>query len=244
MSNAERMTAADDGERRVLFITRRFPPTVGGMQTLAADVDDALRRRGAVELVALRSASLKHLAWFLPWTMLRTAIALARGGVERVVCGDAIAWVGVSTVVRLAGAKSSVMTLGLDLTYPNRFYQRLVRWSLPKADRIVAISAATESAAVGLGVDPSQVVVVHPGVRVQDVTAAERARHRDALVRKFGLHPGSLILVSLGRLVRRKGVAWFVEHVMPRLPDNVIYLVAGDGPMRAEIDGLVGDLEL
>jgi phosphatidylinositol alpha-1,6-mannosyltransferase len=251
------MAAVDDNDRdstrpdspdvraaapRVLFLTRRFPPTAGGMQTLAADVDAALRARGSVELVALRRASLAHLAWFLPWAMLRTAISLIRGNVECVVCGDAIVWVAVSSVARLARVRSSVMALGLDLTHPNPLYQRLVRRTLPRADRVVAISKATEALAAALGVDPSRIAVVHPGVRVPEVTVADRTARREELLHKFGLDPDALILVSLGRLVRRKGVAWFVEHVVPALPDNVIYLIAGEGPMHAEIEAAAARL--
>jgi glycosyltransferase involved in cell wall biosynthesis len=80
---------------------------------------------------------------------------------------------------------------------------------------------------------------VHPGVKAPDVSAADRARRRDELVRTLGLAPDAFILVSLGRLVRRKGVAWFVEHVVPRLPENVVYLIAGEGPMREEIEAQV-----
>lgn len=251
------MTAGDNTERnstrpdstdvrksvpRVLFITRRFPPTVGGMQTLAADVDAALRARGSVELVALRMASLAHLAWFLPWAMLRSAVSLMRGNVERVVCGDAIVWVAISSVARLARAQSSVMAHGLDLTHPNPLYQRLVRRTLPRADRVVANSTATEALAVALGVDPSRIAVVHPGVRVPEVTVADRTAQREELLHEFGLDPDALILVSLGRLVRRKGVTWFVEHVVPTLPDNVVYLIAGEGPMRAEIEATAARL--
>jgi phosphatidyl-myo-inositol dimannoside synthase len=37
-------------------------------------------------------------------------------------------------------------------------------------------------------------------------------------------------------------VAWFLEHVVPALPDNVVYLIAGEGPMRAEIEAAAARL--
>jgi glycosyltransferase involved in cell wall biosynthesis len=46
---------------------------------------------------------------------------------------------------------------------------------------------------------------------------------------------GTKLLLSLGRLVERKGICWFVEHVMPQLIPNYSYFVAGDGP---EMDSL------
>jgi glycosyltransferase involved in cell wall biosynthesis len=39
----------------------------------------------------------------------------------------------------------------------------------------------------------------------------------------------------LGRLVRRKGVRWFVEHVLPATANEVHYLVVGGGPEAGDI---------
>ncbi|MGI9042580.1 MAG: glycosyltransferase family 4 protein, partial [Gemmatimonadaceae bacterium] len=44
-----------------------------------------------------------------------------------------------------------------------------------------------------------------------------------------------LVLCSVGRLVPRKGVAWFIDEVMPTLPDDVCFLVAGEGAERGRI---------
>jgi glycosyltransferase involved in cell wall biosynthesis len=41
---------------------------------------------------------------------------------------------------------------------------------------------------------------------------------------------GRKLLLSLGRLVKRKGICWFVEHVMPHLIPSYSYIVAGEGP--------------
>jgi phosphatidyl-myo-inositol dimannoside synthase len=224
---------------RVLFVSRRFPPSVGGMQTLAADIDQALRGVTEVELLALRASSPIHLAWFLPFAALRTAASLARGGVSQVVCGDAIAWAAVAPVVKAMGAKSSVMVMGLDLSFPNPLYQRWIRWTLPRADRVVAISTATATTAIEHGLDRKQVVVVNPGVRIPKIGAGDRADARAELVRRLGLDSERLIVMTLGRLVRRKGVDWFVENVMPQVTRDATYLVAGEGPLSEEIEAAV-----
>jgi phosphatidyl-myo-inositol dimannoside synthase len=225
-----------DPKATVLFVTRRFPPSVGGMEALAADADRALRNVADVELVALRSSSVLHLAWFLPFALVRTALALARGRVSHVVCGDAIAWATVAPVLRPRRAKSAVIVHGLDLVFPNPLYQRWIRWALKRADRIVANSAATAAVArEHVGIDAARIVVVNPGVRCDDLGKFDRTAARGELVRWLDLDASSLIAVSLGRLVRRKGVAWFIDNVLPLTPD-VTYLVAGDGPMRDEIE--------
>jgi phosphatidyl-myo-inositol dimannoside synthase len=228
-----------DADARVLFVTRRFPPSIGGMQTLAAEVDRALRNVSDVELVALRYESTAHLAWFLPYAVFRTLLALARGGVRRVVCGDAIVWATIAPVMTRASVKSTVMVHGLDLLFSNPTYQRLIRWSLPKADRIVANSGATAAAARGHGADAARVVVLNPGIRFDEIAPADRVGARAELVRRFALDDDALIGVTLGRLVRRKGIHWFVEHVLPAISDDLTYLIAGDGPMRDEIEAAV-----
>jgi glycosyltransferase involved in cell wall biosynthesis len=228
--------SAPNNSRRLVFVARRFPPSVGGMQTFAADVCRSLQAQWKVQVIALRAQSVKHVIWFLPWALLRTAAALARRDVQLVVCGDAITWMAVSAVVRLARAPSSVMVMGLDLTFSNRLYQTLLRYSLPRADRVVAISRATAAAAVDLGVDRSRVSVMHPGIEIPAVAASDRVRARSELIERFSLAPDSFILIALGRLVRRKGVSWFIESVLPRLPARTVLLVAGEGPMRNDIE--------
>ena len=47
------------------------------------------------------------------------------------------------------------------------------------------------------------------------------------------------ILFTIGHLVKRKGVAWFVKNVMLRLEDSCLYVVAGEGPERRTIQNIV-----
>jgi glycosyltransferase involved in cell wall biosynthesis len=209
------------------------------METLAADVDAVLREVAEVHLVALRARSLTNLAWFLPFAFLRTAHAVLRRRVGLVVCGDAITWATVAPVVKLGRVKSAVMVLGLDLLFPNRFYQCWIRWALPKADKVIAISSATAGPALERGVDADRMVVILPLVHSDEASPADRASARDELVRRFALDEKTLLLVTLGRLVRRKGVSWFVANVLGHLGADVTYLVAGEGPMLEEIEASI-----
>jgi phosphatidylinositol alpha-1,6-mannosyltransferase len=209
------------------------------METLAADVHAALREAADVQLVALRAKSLAHVAWFLPLAFVRTAHAVLRRRVDLVVCGDAITWATVAPVVKLSRVKGAAMVLGLDLLFPNPFYQRWIRWALPKADVVIAISSATAAPALELGVDADRIVVIQPAVHADEASPADRAGARAELVRRFALDEGRLILATLGRLVRRKGVSWFVANVLPQLGDDTTYLIAGEGPMLDEIEASI-----
>jgi glycosyltransferase involved in cell wall biosynthesis len=50
---------------------------------------------------------------------------------------------------------------------------------------------------------------------------------------------GKKILLTVGRLVKRKGVGWFVENVLPRLDQSYVYVVVGTGPEYSTIQDMV-----
>ncbi|MGH8889672.1 MAG: glycosyltransferase family 4 protein, partial [Acidothermaceae bacterium] len=114
-------------------------------------------------------------------------------------------------------------------------YQWWVRRALRRAHIVVAVSDPTAEIARGLGVRADRIVVVRPGVTAPQVSRAEREAARRGLIGELGLPESNRLLLTLGRVVPRKGSGWFVESVLPHLPDDVIYLVAGEGPDMANV---------
>jgi glycosyltransferase involved in cell wall biosynthesis len=51
-------------------------------------------------------------------------------------------------------------------------------------------------------------------------------------------------LLTLGRLVKRKGIDWFINHVFAQLDDTFIYIIAGDGPEKQVIGQSIKDKRL
>jgi glycosyltransferase involved in cell wall biosynthesis len=82
-------------------------------------------------------------------------------------------------------------------------------------------------------VPPERVEVLRLGV--PGPAPLDRAEARAALLERVPSGEGVFLLATLGRLVRRKGVEWFVREVLPALPAHVHYVVAGDGPERPAI---------
>jgi glycosyltransferase involved in cell wall biosynthesis len=55
------------------------------------------------------------------------------------------------------------------------------------------------------------------------------------------------ILFSVGRLVERKGFAWFIQNVMPsivKFEEDICYVIVGDGPLRGKLVRLIKALGL
>jgi phosphatidylinositol alpha-1,6-mannosyltransferase len=207
---------------RVLFVTRKYPPRVGGMESLSYGLTTGFPEPKT--LLALRRSQ-KHLIWFLPYVVLRVAFTAHRYDVIHL--GDAMLG-SAGLVPRLLGRKVAVSVHGLDLTWPKAFYQAYLRLFLG-ADVFIANSEATKRIAEARGLAPVRTILIGVPDRYFEVARSEQDAE---LARKAA---GRVVLVTLGRLVRRKGVLWFVRNVLPRLP-GVLYLVIGVGADREEIE--------
>lgn len=215
---------------RTLFVTRKFPPAVGGMETLAAETWRALEGEPDARLLAHGGTNRTLWRW-LPGAALTTRRTVGRGDVDCLLLGDTLATALLVPLLR-RGARPRIvsMVMGLDLTFDRWGYQRLARHGLRACDRVLAISESTAALAVGLGVAPGKVEVVRLGVHAPEVVPSERVAARHALDQLTdGRTSGVPLLGTLGRLVARKGHQWFVRSVLPDLA-NVHYVVAGSGP--------------
>jgi phosphatidylinositol alpha-1,6-mannosyltransferase len=145
-------------------------------------------------------------------------------------------------VFRRSGVRTAAIVHGLDVTTPFRPWQWLVRRAFARLDLVLPVSEATGLACIARGLAPDRLRPVRNGVDVRrflPLLSAPSARRRLIGALQAPDHPlpefGGLVLVSVGRHVRRKGFEWFVRQVMPLLPEDVHYWIAGDGPETAAI---------
>jgi glycosyltransferase involved in cell wall biosynthesis len=177
--------------------------------------------------------------WALPFFFLYALVKasyICVQGVDLVHIGDpvlsSIGW----TLKRLFHVSVIVTAHGSDITFPLGIYQWLIPRCLRTFDRVVCISHFTYRACVERGIPAQKCTLISPGVTVPPVLP-ERDAARQQLERALGcdLHD-EIVLLTVGRLVPRKGVAWFLETVFPRL-------VACHLPVRYVVVGTGSDLE-
>ncbi len=226
-------------EPRVLFISRKFPPSVGGMERLSHDLITSMSKKLDCRVIAW-GYSQKYLPFFLVVAFFRSALLLATGRYDLVHVGDALlAPLGV-ILGKISGRPVAVNLHGLDMTYPNRFYQWMMRTFLPRLDLFICISRNTRDIALGMKVPPEKTSVIPCGIRVDERknnrSETEARRVLESLVgRKVN---GMKIAVTVGRLVKRKGVRNFVGEVLPLIVrefPGILYLVVGKGEEEEEI---------
>jgi len=208
---------------RVLFVTRKYPPKIGGMESLSYGLTTGFPE--PTTTIAL-GRSQAHLVWFLPYVILRVAFSAFRYDVIHL--GDALLSVAGLVPRLLFKRKVAVSVHGLDLTFRSWVYQTYLKWFL-RGDVFIANSESTKRLAEARGLSPVRTILIGVPDRYFNVV---RGTHRDAELERVAA--GRVVVVTLGRLVRRKGAAWFVRHVLPQLP-GVLYALIGVGPDQDEI---------
>jgi len=248
---------------KVLYVSHSLPPkgrplaNVGGMQRVAEKLHEALRSRSESSDAFDYDALLLRSAWrwihlktpfFLAWAAWRIARTVRNDDVDVVLFSSMVTACLVAPlrgVLRRHDVKAVAIVHGLDVTLSFPPYQ----WFVPKVfhalDAVLPVSRATKEACRRRGAAAEQLCVVPNGI---DTTRfgppANKADARSALGREFDPPvppppPDGLLLCSVGRHVERKGFQWFMDSVMPRLPNDVHYWIAGDGPHTPRIRQMV-----
>lgn len=249
---------------RILFVSHSLPPegrplaNIGGMQRVAVKLLDELHRRDdvAVEEAVLRASwkwiHAKTGPYLLRtgWTIRRRA---KRGEVDLVLFSSMVTAalaVPLRGVLCASGVKTAAIVHGLDVTTDFAPYQWFVPHVFDALDAVLPVSQATGVACTERGLQPEKVHVVPNGVDLDRFASPDgKAAMRDELTRALGtpaapLPDDALLLCSVGRQVERKGFDWFVANVMPRLPSDIHYWMAGDGPKAETIQAAIDDNDL
>jgi phosphatidylinositol alpha-1,6-mannosyltransferase len=214
------------GRARLWIVTRKHPPAIGGMEELSFRVAQQLARRRPLTLLKWGGGQ-AWLPFFFAWAALRVLAALVARRVTLLLLGDPVLSV-LGAIARPFGVPVLCVVHGLDVTWRNAAYQAYLRalfWG--RMDAYVCISESTAGVVRARAVGEDRVFVVPVGV----VVRAPPAAHGEA--------GGGPRLVFVGRLVPRKGAAWFVREVLPALVRTFPSLrltIVGEGPERGAIE--------
>ena len=234
--------------RPILFITRNYPPKTGGLEAYSYHLIREFESRDTNDFVhkIVLTKSVFHLVWFFPYCFVKALYFISRYSIQSVhLCDGFLAPVGLM-LKWLTGARVTVSIVGLDITFKNRLYQSIVPQCIKRLDRVISISRSTRDECLRRGISPLNCTVIPVGiVPTEQCLGTPKADLQRKLESRTGLSlKGKTVLVTVGRLVKRKGVAWFVENVMPHLDSSYCYLVAGNGPDFASIKALVARHDL
>lgn len=213
----------------VLFITRKWPPAIGGMETYSVELTQELSKLTHLTTLKLagktngKPPSLPKLFLFLLGAASKIIFSKPYDVVH---VGDMVQWpLCLLTFLFKPSSKVLITAYGLDIVYSKRkgikpkiygIYLWLGKTLLGEKLNVIAISTFTAGLCMEAGF--KKVTVVPLGVRIKSDNAFYK---NDRLV------DSSPYLLFVGRLVSRKGIGWFINNVLPSLDKNIQLIVVG-----------------
>jgi glycosyltransferase involved in cell wall biosynthesis len=208
--------------KNVLFITRKWPPAVGGMETYCVELVAALKTQINLSVEALpgRENGAPPTALALIGFGLRSLVGLAsaRPKYDVIHAADMAIWpLALAASMRAPGAKVVLSAHGTDVAFANRrgmlprlyrFYVRLGA-RLLRNSTVLANSRATATLLERHGFEHREIIPL-----------AAKAAPASA-------QPPQPYLLFVGRLTKQKGCRWFIENVLPNLPERLSLRVVG-----------------
>ncbi len=214
---------------KVLFVTRKWPPALGGMETYSKQLTEELEQKVDLEILALKGNSNGSPPSYFTLSLffIKSAGFLfkKRNQFDVIHFGDLVlfplAWID----SKFSSQHIRILTVhGLDIIYGNRkglvpkIYQLFIYFvacNLDSVDDFISNSRNTASLANTKRISP--VVSIPLGVTIE---------HYKTLKVPPENNPDKY-LFFFGRTIKRKGLSWFLKNVMPKLPEDIILLAAG-----------------
>jgi glycosyltransferase involved in cell wall biosynthesis len=224
----------------VLFITRKFPPSIGGMEKVAYRLNQELSQSVKVSLLSFGNSQ-KFLAFFVIGAFFKSLFIVPSKKIDTIYIADGLL-APLGLLLKYITKKKIVITIhGLDITYQNKIYQAIIPSCVNRYDTVICISSATAKECTERGIDERIINTIPWGVYPNEFKSNP---DKEELENIIGLPvSGKKIIITVGRLVERKGANWFIKNVMPYL-QNSIYLIIGKGEDYQKINQTIIELSL
>jgi len=239
--------------RRHLLVTNDFPPKVGGIQSYLWELwrrlppDDlavhTTPHAGALafdaEQAFVVTRSREPVLLPTPTVVRRVRNLAERQGAELVVWDPALP---VGHAARQVGRPYAVVLHGSEVTVPGRLpiARSILGRVLRGASLVICAGNYPAAEAERAAGSTLPTVIVPPGVdtdRFRPLDAAERTSVR----RELGLPVDAPLVVSVSRLVPRKGMDTLIRAAarLGRTESDLVVAIAGSGRDRRRLEGLV-----
>jgi phosphatidyl-myo-inositol dimannoside synthase len=226
---------------KVIYISHLHPSkhdalsNLGGTQTVSLQILQALEQHPEVTVhpILLESSA----RWIVPRTLIYL-FRLYRTLPEVIETeeGDLVFFISMVTASMAFFLRHKIKTPKVTLNHGHDViwqfwpYQKLVPKVFENLDGVVSVSEATRQASLARGLKPTQGTVLPNGILIDPLRPYSKCAARAQIEQAFGLELGNkFLLLSVGRLVKRKGHGWFIAEVLPCVQSEVVYLLIGEG---------------
>ncbi len=221
----------------LIYITRKYPPKIGGMEKVNYILSEELKKRVPTHVIALRGSQVWIPVFFLT-SFFKVIYLSNKHEITNIHLGDGVLS-PLGFILKILLKKKTTVTIhGLDVTYKNKIYQKIIPKFINRLDKVICISNATLNECVKRGISNEKCTVIHWGVYPNEFRVDATKADIEKIINKK-IPNDQKVLVTVGRLVPRKGVLWFIENVLPNLSINYLYLIIGNGPDKQKISDAI-----
>lgn len=212
------------------MVSRNFPPLIGGMEKLNYHLFVGLNKyfdvavsgpKGCGEYISagrIVEFSSAPLWRFVIESLFNTFLRFFRSRFDVVFCGSGTAIVAGYFLSKFSSSRLVCYLHGLDIIADHAIYKIVFLPLIRRADFLLVNSEHSRSLAIKMGVAADKISILHPGVEIPNVNNSSEIK--STFRADMGM-TGVPILLIAGRITPRKGIAEFIQHVMPALLKNI-----------------------
>lgn len=226
--------------RKILIITSNYPPKIGGVEKYSFDLYNNLKKRIGVDKIS-NSKGKKFIVFFAVYALLKTLINQRKYLVIHL-CSGTLAPLGFLLKI-FTHKKIFIAVHGLDITWSNKFYQIIIPWCIKRLDKVICGSNFTGKICEFYGIKSEKIKIINYGIDFENFD--QNCMSKKDWAKKYNVNVEKKTIISVGRLIKRKGVTSFIENCLTKIKKiNFHYFIIGDGPELVTITETIAKFKL
>lgn len=227
---------------KILFLTRACFQETGGFENLSYNLIENFKKINKnTFFISNKKKGRESLPFFFILSFLESLYLIKKHKIDYLHISDPVLAPEGFFLKLLTGVKVAVNTHGLDVVYTKFFYQEIILPFLRRMDIVICISEKTKQECLKRRISSNKCIIIPCGINPNEFQIKNKQKMKEKtlnyLSKQLGINlKNKKILLTVGRLVRRKGHEWFISNVMCKLNSNTIYLITGDGQEKENIE--------
>jgi len=222
----------------IFFITRKYPPHIGGIERFAFKLNKNLRASFDFPIFAWGGRQWV-LPLFMPLAFILACVHRLTGAMKCCYLGDGVLSLLGVPIKGLLRVPTVVTVHGRDIAFDMKLYQWIIPRCLKQADQIVCVSGFLKQECIKRGIPKEKIRVIPNGVDTDDFIVEDLPAFRKKFEAMAGRSfEGRKLLLTVARLMPKKGIESFLKNILPLIlkkRKDVLYLIVGEGPLQGPL---------
>lgn len=234
---------------KILLTTLEYPPFKGGVSNYYYNLVSHYSKDDEIFVLDNSNEKLVNLKYKPSWLVAFISIykEIKTKNINHVIVGHILP---IGTVVYLLSFiinfRYSLILHGMDFAYSQKSNRKrfLARLILKKAEYVFCGNSYTKNLVSNFLGNKflNKISVNNPGIVLNQAAEIDSHELEDVFIKRHNLK-GKFVLLSVGRLVERKGFDLVIDSVIELNNNNIVYVIIGDGPDKDRLLNKITDTQ-